>query len=163
MDIKNEITQLEKDLREKDFKIYGFIQAFEEAKNGSLDEFKTDTNCLIHYVNKDDLIRWRDNNLKAKEKIDKKITEQKEQLKIRQESIDEIEARINIMKEQLNEDLKEKAKIWSQIKEIQDKKINFNDIKVPQSLGKNIENSTIRYDVWIIFLILIRLKVWKDC
>ena len=151
MEKKHEITKLEKDLREKDFKIYGFIQAFDEENNGSIDEFNKDTNWLIHYVNKDDQIEWRDKNLNVREKIDKKITKQKEQLKMMQESISEIETRINIMKEQLDADLTEKVKIWSEIKKIQDKKINFHDIKAPQSLGKNIENSTIRYDVLITF------------
>jgi len=80
LDKKSFIEEREKELRNLDFKIFSYIMLFQDIPE-AIGEFKKDSNCMIHYINKDEMIRYRDENLATALKIKQRKDEQECKLK----------------------------------------------------------------------------------
>lgn len=150
--LRGDIIRAECKLRNKDFEIYGYIEAFCENED-AINEFKKDNNCLIHYVNKDDLKDARDKNLESKKKIDTKTNNQKQIIKEKNEKLEKNQKEIEKLKKIVEKQRNEQFEIWQEIMEMESKDFDIDKISDPDEFGSSIIATDQRYNVNILYLI----------
>ena len=151
-DLRSKIIEAECKLRNKDFEIYGYIEVFCENED-AINEFKKDNNCLIHYVNKDDLKDARDKNLESKKKIDTKTNNQRQIIKEKNEKLEKNQKEIEKLKERVEKQRNEQFEIWQEIMEMESKDFDIDKISDPDEFGSSIIATDQRYNVNILYLI----------
>jgi chromosome segregation ATPase len=137
---------LEEKLREMDFEIHGYIEALHDNTE-CMDQFKKDKNCLIHFVNRQELKAARDQNLEYKEKIDTKTSKLKKTIKEKTEDLEKNQQKIDELKENIEKNRSEIVDIWKQIIEMEKPDFDYDKIEEPDDFGSKIKEFDARYNV----------------